>query len=101
MQKGRVTLKVLNPRGKESEIAQISATQQLKDLSGKKIGILNNTKSGGNALLPYVEESLKRRIPYIELRTWNVPFMLSPDVKAPRLKEIADYSDGVIALMAD
>jgi hypothetical protein len=96
-----VTLKVLNPRGMEPEISQTRATSQLSDLKGKRIGILNNTKSGGNELLPYVQGDLKRRIPDVEMREWDVPFMLAPESKAPRLKEIANYSDAVIALMAD
>jgi hypothetical protein len=96
-----VTLKVLNPRGTEPEVSQSPLSSQLNDLKGKRIGILNNTKSGGNELLPYVQEDLKRRIPDLEMREWNVPFMLSPDSKAPRLKEIAEYSDAVVALMAD
>jgi len=101
METSNVTLKVLNPRGTEPEISHAPATSQLSDMKGKKIGILNNTKSGGNELLPYVQADLKRRISDVEMHEWNVPFMLAPDSKAPRLKEIADYSDGVIALMAD
>jgi hypothetical protein len=58
-------------------------------------------KSGGGALLPHIEEALKSEIPDIELRIWSVPFAASPEEKAPRLKEMAEYSDGVFAIMGD
>ena len=101
MKRSEVTLKVLTPRGKIAETAQIPASRRLGELRGKKIGVLNNSKIGGEMLLPYLEEALKKRIPSIQLRIWKVPFAASQDLKEPKLKEIAEYSDGVIALMGD
>ncbi len=97
----KVTLEVLNPRGKVPKISEISPSPRLSDLTGKKIGILYNGKVGGEMLLPYLEEALKKRIPDIELRRWTVPHSQLLDVKEPRLKEIAEYGDGVIALLGD
>ena len=101
MPTGKVTLSVFNPRGEAESIPQISASPRLADLTGTKIGILNNGKSGGEMLLPYLEEALKKRIGDVELCTWRIPFAWSPDVKESRLKEVAEYGDGVIALMGD
>ena len=101
MQTSKVTLKVLNPRGEVESAPQVSASPRLSALSGKKIGILNNGKAGGELLLPYLEAALKKRIPNVELRMWRVPFANPPATKEPKLKEIVQYSDGVIALTGD
>ena len=97
----KVTLRVFNPRAEVNSITQVSASPRLGNLTGKKIGILNNGKAGGEMLLPYLQEALKKRIPDIELCSWTVPFAQSLDVKEPRLKEIAEYGNGVIALIGD
>lgn len=101
MQTDDVTITVLNPRGLSPRVDRIAAASPLSGLQGKKIGILNNMKGGAAALLSHIEEALTSEIPNIELRTWRVPFAASPEEKAPRLKEIAQYSDGVFALMGD
>jgi hypothetical protein len=101
MNTSEVTLEVLNPRGKIPEDIGISVLGRLSDLSGRKIGVLNNTKIDGDTLLPYLEESLRRRISAIQLLTWKVPYGLSLELKEPRLREIVEYSDGVIALLGD
>ena len=97
----KVSLKVFNPRGELESIPQVSISPRLDKLTGKKIGILNNSKAGGEMLLPYLEEALKKRVPDAELRTWRVLFASPPDVKEPKLREIAEYADGVIALTGD
>ena len=96
-----IKLEVLNPRGEISGAEMFGASQGLGDLNGRKIGILNNTKSGGDLLLPYVLEAIKGQHPDVEFKEWRVPFMLDPAEKAPRLKEVAEYADGVIALTGD
>ena len=101
MQTHNITLRVLSPRGGRPEIDEISAVSPLGRLDGKKIGILNNAKSGGEEIISYIKEELQSRVPNIRLRDWRVPFALSPGKKEPRLKEIAEYSDGVLALMGD
>ena len=101
MQTPTTTLKVLNPRGGKPEIDDIPTVSPLGNLDGKKIGILNNAKGGGEEILSSIKENLKGRIPDIQMRDWRVPFALSPTEKEPRLKEIAAYSDGVLALMGD
>lgn len=93
-------LRVMSPRSERSRAASAGAGI-LGELRGKRIGILNNTKSGGDLLLPYVLDAIKARIPDVEFREWRIPFQLDPKLKAPRLEELARYSDGVIALTGD
>lgn len=101
MQQDVIRLDILNPRGKVPHVDEFDAAHTLESLSGKRIAILNNTKAGGEQLLPYVLDVLKRKVGAIEFREWRVPFMLEPEQKAPRLQEIVDYADGVIALTGD
>lgn len=96
-----IEVEVLSPRGELPEGAQYAASDGLPDLNGRKIGILNNTKSGGDLLLPYVLDALREQAPGVEFREWRVPFQLDPAEKAPRLEELAQYADGVIALTGD
>ncbi|MFC1965617.1 hypothetical protein ACFLWI_01530 [Chloroflexota bacterium] len=96
-----VTLRVFNPRAEIESTPPVSASPGLGSLAGRKIGILNNSKGGGDMLQPCLEKVLKRRFPDIEFRTWRVPFTESPDVKEPRLREIVEYGDGAIVMMAD
>ena len=97
----KVSLKVFNPRGELESIPQVSISPRLSKLTGKKIGILNNSKAGGEMLLPYLEEALQKRVPDVELRTWRVLFANSQDAKDLKLREIAEYADGVVALTGD
>ncbi|MDO8472898.1 MAG: hypothetical protein Q7T05_03685 [Dehalococcoidia bacterium] len=101
MLKISVNLEVLNPRGNAVRHMQTPVSSSLKSLNGKKIGVLDNGKPAGKMLFPFVEEALKERFPDIQMRTWSVPLDLSPELKEPRLKEIAEYSDAVIALLGD
>ena len=52
-------------------------------------------------ILSFIDKALVEKVPDIQLRTWRVPFAMVPSEKEPRLKEIADYSDGILALMGD
>ncbi|MDO8567680.1 MAG: hypothetical protein Q7R57_03075 [Dehalococcoidales bacterium] len=96
-----ITLKVLNPRAEVEKAPEINASPRLNDLAGRKIALLKNGKSGAELLHPYLEDALKQSIPGVKLQTWLVPLSRTPEEKAPILKEIADYADGVIALIGD
>lgn len=96
-----ILLKILNPRGTVSDSKQIDASPRLKDLAGKKIGIINNGKAGGEMLLPHLMDALQKNHPGIEIRQWEVPLAWPEETKEPVLDEIASQSDGVIALMGD
>jgi hypothetical protein len=95
-----VELSVLNPRGESEATAMSPAAPRLKDLKGKKIGILRMRIQAGEVLFPHLEQALKNRAPEAEWRIWEVPFSRGPESRAARLKEIADNSDGVIISLA-
>lgn len=94
-------LEVLSPRAKILRDDAIAGSAPLGDLRGRKIGILNNTKSGGDLLLPYVLEAIRQRAGDVQFEEYRIPFMLDPDEKTPRLRELVAESDGVIALTGD
>ncbi len=97
-----VTVEVLNPRAEATAPPTASSAARLASLAGKKIGILDNGKPAGRGmLLPYMLEALKRRIPDVEIRTWAIPFAQPEVVKDPKIRELAEYADGVIALLGD
>lgn len=101
MPESKVTLKVLNPRGRNTRMEKKPVSSRLGTLDGSKIGVLSNTKNGGEILWPFVEDALKRRASGVQFRTWRLHFGLPPEQKEPTLKEIAENSDAVIAFMGD
>ena len=101
MQSDKFVLQVCNPRGYIRNTTQVSSQDRLANLSGTKLGILNNGKPGGQMLLPYLQSSLEKRLDHIEFRQWKVPFAEAMADKEPKLKEMAVWADAIIALMGD
>jgi hypothetical protein len=98
MLKNEVTLKVLNPRGKIENAPRFSASTRLKTLAGKKIGVLKFGVWGvTEKIWPQVEKALKKRVDDIQFREWS--FMPGGVTREARLKEIVEYSDGVIVML--
>ena len=97
----KVSLEVLNPTGEVLEVPVLSSSPRLSRLAGKKIGLINNTKAGGETLIPYLKEALPKHFPDINLREWKLHFSLATDLKEPIIRDIVENSDGVIALMGD
>lgn len=98
MTKNNITLNVLNPRGKIENTPRFSASPRLKTLAGKKIGVLKFGVWGvTDKIWPQVEVALKKRVENIQFREWS--FMAGPGSREDRLKEIVEYSDGVIVML--
>ena len=97
----QVKLQVMNPRGKTSQVVKKPISPRLETLESKKIGVINNTKSGGQILWPYVEADLKKRYPGIEFQSWRIGFAFLQERKEPLLREVADYADAVVGHMGD
>ena len=96
----KVTLTVMNPRG-ESEIKTLTPpAPRLKDLKGKRIGIIAMRIQAGEKFIPMFQQALKDRSPETEWQTWDLPIMKGPDFRAEKIKEIAENSDGVIIALA-
>jgi hypothetical protein len=100
MPKSRIELKVLNPRGEVQSGVKIPASPRLKDLNGKKIGIIGLRMPVGETFFPRLESALKNRVPGADWRVWDVPFTGGPEARIAKLKEIADNSDGVVISLA-
>jgi len=95
-------LTVLNPRGTWAKTTTtINPAPKLLSLRGKTIGILNNTKRGGEVLIPHIERTLHNLEPDMILRHWRIPLALPEEQKLPVLQEIAAECDGVFALLGD
>ena len=60
---GTVTLELLNPRGEIPPIPVTGIVARVKDLDGKKIGLVDNTKAGAEYFLDAAEELLKKKFP--------------------------------------
>ena len=97
---GNVELKALDPRGDLFTNPSVPINPRLKSLDGKKIGILMNTKPGGDDFAPAMIQSLKDVYPTLQFKMWSVPYNDYPN-KSNDLKEIASWSDAVIGMMGD
>jgi hypothetical protein len=91
------TLEVLNPVA-EAEEKFIPPASRVKDLSGKRVGLYWNMKSGGDAALDRIETLLKERYPGISAQRYigSVGFMmrhLTPE-DARRMSEECDVVVG-------
>jgi hypothetical protein len=58
-----IALEVLNPRGEIPPIRVTGIVARLKDLDGKKIGLIENGKAGADYFLDATEELLKSKFP--------------------------------------
>ena len=95
-----VELKVLDPRGELFTNPSVPINARLKNLGGKKIGILNNTKPGADDFAPALMQVLKETYPDIQFKMWVIPYNEYPN-KADDLKALAAWSDAVIGMMGD
>lgn len=102
MKSAGTVLKVMNPRGRvEDGAAERPLSQRIADLTGKRIGILNNGKLGAEALLPFLREALARRIHSAAFKVWSLPMSSLAEDRIRILQNVARSSDGVIALLGD
>ena len=76
------------------------ASPRLKDLNGKKIGVIGLRMPVGETFFHRLESALKDKAPGTDWRVWDVPFTGGPEARLARLKEIADNSDGVVISLA-
>jgi hypothetical protein len=98
MSKVNMKINVLNPRGKVVNKPRIPASPRLKTLKGKKIGVLKFGVWGvSEKIWPQVAAALKKRVENIQFKEW--PLMPGPTSREARLKEIVEYSDGVIVML--
>ena len=56
-------MEILNPRGETPPIEVRRIVDRVKELDGKRIGLVDNTKAGAEYFLDATEELLKKRFP--------------------------------------
>jgi hypothetical protein len=95
-----IEIPVLNPRGEIKKIPRFPAAQRLDSLAGKKIGVLKFSGNWGltEELLPLAQEILRDRAKGIQFREWSMAG--GSTSREDRLKEVVDYADGVIVMLA-
>jgi len=59
----KVTLEVMNPRGEIPPKPLFGIQRRVPDLAGKKIGLVDNTKTGVKLFFDRLEKQLKERFP--------------------------------------
>jgi hypothetical protein len=90
-------LEVHNPRGRIERAPRFSAAPRLKSINGRKIGVLKFGVWGiTEKLWPRLENALKKKAEDVQFREWS---FMSPASREERLKEITEYSDGVIVML--
>jgi hypothetical protein len=100
MSEERKELRVLNPRGKAEEKPVRPASPRLKDLKGKKIGIIRIRIQAGEVLFPYLVKALKELTPATVWDILEIPFTGDADERAASLRKKVDKYDGIIISMA-
>ncbi|MEJ2247854.1 MAG: hypothetical protein P8Y80_17545, partial [Acidobacteriota bacterium] len=94
-----VKLTVCNPRGGSKTLPVVSPSPRLHSLNGKKIGVLVFSLWGlAETVLPQLKDALRKQVGRIEFREWSA--LMPVESRDARLKEIAEYSDGIIVLLA-
>ncbi len=68
-----IILEVLNPRAEIPPVQVLGLIPRLKDLSGKKIGLIDNGKVGAGYFLDAVEEELKKKLPGVTVLRFKKP----------------------------
>ena len=92
-----IKLEVYNPRGRIERIPRFPAAPRLKSINGKKIGVLKFGVWGiTEKLWPRLENALKKQTDNIQFREWS---FMGPASSEKRIKEITEYSDGVIVML--
>ena len=91
----KVTLEVLNPRGKIQEVQASSPSPRLRDLSGKTIGLYSNSKPGMDNFYTVFEELLKEKYPTVNTIKFKGAFLIRDDDADALAKQADAFVYGV------
>ena len=98
-QSGAVTLEVMNPRGEISPKPLLGIQPRVSGLAGKKIGLVDNTKTGVKLFFDRLEQELKGRFPTATILRFRKTGY--SDRQEALYKEVAAKSDTFIFAIGD
>ena len=94
-----VMLEVMNPRGELPPKPLFGIQRRVPDLAGKKIGLVDNTKTGTKLFFDRLEQELKDRFPTATILRFRKTGY--SDVQSALYKEIAAKCDTFVLAMGD
>ena len=97
--KEMVRLEVLNPAGSIQKADKKTLAPRPASLEGKKLGLVYNLKSGGDALLERTAQLLKERCGVAEINWFKRACCVEPP--EGYIESAAEWSDVVVAAAAD
>jgi hypothetical protein len=92
-------LEVLNPAGKIQKVDKKTLAPRPASLEGKRVGLVYNLKSGGDALLSRTAELLKEKYNVAEANWFKRACCVEPP--EGYIESAAEGSDVVVAAAAD
>jgi hypothetical protein len=96
---GAVTLEVMNPRGEIPPVTVAGLSPRPATLDGKKIGFIDNNKTGADLFCTALEEQLKKKAPGVKVVRYQKPGAIT---FVPKLYEqVAQECDAFIFATGD
>ena len=93
----KVTLEVLNPRGKIEATPASSPSPRISDLDGKTIGLYSNSKPGMDNVYTVLEELLKEKYPTATIVKTQGAFEIRDD----EARDLASQIDAFVYAVGD
>lgn len=91
---------VLNPWAEADPVPLKSLAPRLTQFSGKKIGLLRNSKRAGEPILNTAAKIIKDKFPDVEFTWFKGNTFSVSELEKNRLSEFEDWIKGVDAVLA-
>ena len=92
---GKVTLEVMNPRGKIEALPASSPNPRLDGLDGKTIGLYSNSKPGMDNFYTVFEELINKKYPTAKVITMRGAFLIRNEDAEALAKQVDAFVYGV------
>jgi hypothetical protein len=91
----KITMELMNPRGKIEVAPATSPSPRLDSLDGKTIGLYSNSKPGMDNFYTVFEEMLKEKYPSVKTVTMSGAFLIRDDDAETLAKQADAFIYGV------
>ncbi len=91
----KITLELMNPRGKIEATPATSPSPRLDSLDGKTIGLYSNSKPGMDNFYTAFEEMLKEKHPSVKTVTMSGAFLIRDEDAEALAKQVDAFVYGV------